>query len=218
MITPASPFVDALKAFDSHERGILLQWSTGADFRLSADLRGQLGETLEPLTVPATAFVAMDYTLDWMYAAVRRYLEPQTAGPGKPHIWPQAGQLAASIEDVDLLIAWQDDQPRLLLLEAKGFTGWDNSQLLRKVTRLGSIFGELEREAIDVHFILVGPRHSAGVKTDAWPAWLLKEDRYHFIKIDDPGDRFAVQRCTEAGIPTKAQPPEFWQVVKRRWT
>jgi len=32
----------------------------------------------------------------------------------------------------------------LILLEAKGFTGWSNTQLLKKAPRIGAIFGQAE--------------------------------------------------------------------------
>ncbi len=71
-------FVSALRAFDSHERGILLQWATGLDFELSAAMREEFGDLLG-LPVPWRAYVAMDYTLDWLYAAMRQYLKPRRA-------------------------------------------------------------------------------------------------------------------------------------------
>lgn len=207
-----SSFVDSLRAFDSHERGILLQWAMGADFALSSRLRTDLGRALR-LDVPDRAFVAMDYTLDWLYAATLQFTSPDAQ---MPLPWPADGMLRASIEDIDLVVAWQDERPRLVLLEAKGFTGWTNKQLLSKVTRLGAIFDERLRAAIDVHLVLVGPKYSHGVDTSSWPLWLLNEKRYHFLTIPSPGDRFAVQRCLADGSATK-NGWTHWQVVQRAW-
>lgn len=212
MIT-GNDFIGALRSFDSHERGILLQWATGADFALSVDLRQQLGGLLA-LDIPERAFVAMDYTLDWLYAAMRLFAGDELT---VPQPWPADDQLKASIEDVDLLIAWHGDQPRLLLLEAKGFTGWSNKQLLSKVKRIDTIFDAASRHGVDVHLVLVGPAHSTGVDTSTWPAWLHNEGRYHFLQIPDPGLRHAVRRCTSAGVATSAQPATHWQVVQRKW-
>lgn len=207
-----SSFVDGLRAFDSHERGILLQWATGTDFALSSQLRTDLGTALR-LEVPDRAFVAMDYTLDWLYAAAVRFTSPETQMPSP---WPAGGRLKASIEDIDLVVAWEDERPRLVLLEAKGFTGWTNKQLLSKVTRLGEIFDEQLRGVIDVHFVLVGPKYSHGVDTSGWPRWLLTERRYHFLTIPSPGDRFAVQRCLADGTATR-EGWTHWQVIQRGW-
>lgn len=209
-----SAFATALRSFDSHERGVLLQWATGSDFELSSQIRRELSVALAPVQVPPRAFVAMDYTLDWLFAATRQYLG--AAAAGQTHLWPEDGSLTATGEDVDLLVAWEDDQPRLVLLEAKGFTRWSNKQLLRKVTRLNSIFTESVRAQIDVHFVLTGPKASAGIHTDTWPAWLLKEGRYHFVALPDPGERYMVQRSTADGTPSKAA-STHWRAVRRHW-
>ena len=62
-----SNFVDVIKGFDSHERGILFQWAAGAPFCISAKLRESLEDKLR-FAIPSAPFVAMDYTLDWLYA------------------------------------------------------------------------------------------------------------------------------------------------------
>ncbi len=206
-------YIRALRAFDSHERGILLQWATGLDFQLSEALRGALGELLD-LQVPQRAYVAMDYTLDWLHAGLRTYREQ--AEVGTLHDWPGDGRLTATGEDVDLLVAWQDQQPRLVLIEAKGFTGWSNKQLLSKALRLGAIFDEQTRRQVDVRFVLVGPKHSTGIVTNGWPSWMTTEERYHFLAIPDPGARLAVQRCTSDGKPTRTG-YTHWRAATRKW-
>ncbi len=102
---------------------------------------------------------------------------------GTLHDWPGDGRLTATGEDVDLLVAWQDQQPRLVLIEAKGFTGWSNKQLLSKALRLGAIFDEQTRRQVDVRLVLVGPKHSTGIVTDGWPSWMTSEHRYHFLAM-----------------------------------
>src|SRR3954453_20215552 len=96
-----SPFIDALRAFDSHERGILLQWAT-SQFRLDRDLCASLGDLCRT-PVPDNAFVAMDYTLDWLYAALHFYRDPDVRS-GKVMPRPEKKQIRASQEDIDLLI------------------------------------------------------------------------------------------------------------------
>jgi hypothetical protein len=118
-------FVENLKLLDSHERPILLRWALGqSDLALAEGVRELIGEAVG-LTVPPDAFVAMDYTLDWLYAAIS--LTVTTDPPDALRAWPGASELMASPEDVDLLVAWEDDGGcHLVLLEAKGFTGWAN--------------------------------------------------------------------------------------------
>ncbi len=201
--------MEALSAFDSHERGILLQWAAGGSFAVSDDLRATLGAGLG-VKVPRQPYVAMDYTLDWLHAALTcfqdasAWVSPQRNGPSL---------VEGSQEDVDLLIAWEDTAPRLILLEAKGFTGWSNKQMTSKAKRLDAILPEPVRAAVDVHLVLAGPKPTVGLKTDFWPDWMHKEGRIHFLVMPSPGPRWSVRRGTEAGGN-----PNTWQAVPRTWT
>jgi len=117
---PPTDFVKVIQAFDSHERGILFQWSAGSPFVLSAELRQRLGDAVQ-VDVPGDAYVAMDYTLDWLHAAITCYLDPNAWDEPQPL---GDGTIAGSQEDVDLLVAWEEKGPHVVLIEAKGFTGW----------------------------------------------------------------------------------------------
>ncbi len=209
----ASRFVESLRSFDSHERGLLLQWAADRPFQLGAALGSAVSQAIGTQP-PKDAFVAMDYTLDWLYAAVHGALDDNRV---QPHPWPAHGELAASQEDVDLLIAWEDLRgPHLVLIEAKGFTGWSNAQMKRKTTRLGAIFTEELRDQVDVHLFLAGPAPAKGLNVDDWPDWTRPGAHTHFLSISDPGMRFAVQRCDEEGLPT-SRDWTHWSAVPRRW-
>jgi hypothetical protein len=209
-----SPLVQKIRAFDSHERGLLLAWAVGGPLRLSEEKRSLIGATIDR-RLPAEAFVAMDYTLDWLYAATQWYLHPEVAKPLQPTPWPDGDALTASPEDVDLLIAWEDHgRPHLILLEAKGFTGWRNAQMLHKARRLDVIFDGDLADRFDVHFLLVGPAASAGLDMTGWPEWMTPGRRVRFVEMPDPGSRFAVQRCNEVGHGTR-QNPTHWQATVR---
>jgi hypothetical protein len=128
--------LDHLSAFNRKERFMLVGWALGnPGFALSVDFRQSVGTLLE-LQLPADAFVAMDYHLDWLYASI--YLaytdfshEPQQL----------TDTLTATQEDVDLLVAYRSgDGYKVILLEAKGRTAWSNKQLLSNAKRLKSIF------------------------------------------------------------------------------
>jgi len=207
-------YVDALRSLDSHERGILLQWALGKDFQLAETIRSDLSSMIRR-DVPSDAFVAMDYTLDWLYAAIA--IASRQAPLDQPRPWPEGLALKASIEDIDLLVAWEDsDGNHTLLLEAKGFTGWTNKQMSSKAARLAAIFEGPVAEDFDVHFVLCGPSQSKGLETSAWPDWMRREDRVHFQAIPDPGDRWSVQRCDESGKP-KHEGFTHWRLVQRKW-
>lgn len=206
--------VENLRSFDSHERGLLVQWATGSRFMLGDDVRAAISDTVNR-EIPNTAFVAMDYTLDWLYAATRWTLDPTACGQPQPQ--PLHGELLASPEDVDMLVAWEDEEgPHLVMLEAKGFTGWSNAQMASKAKRLAAIFPGGVQDVLDVHFILLGPAPSKGLNTQGWPDWMNPGRRAHFLAIDDPGLRRAVQRCDEHGTPRRDG--THWRTVERSWT
>jgi hypothetical protein len=184
---------------------------------LGEDARDAIGAVIRR-KIPTDAFVAMDYTLDWLFAATRWTLD--TAACNQPQSWPDDRALTASQEDVDLVVAWDDREgPHMVLFEAKGFTGWSNKQMASKAKRLDAIFrGTLARH-FDVHFILVGPAPSKGLKTQSWPDWMKPGQRTHFLPINDPGPKLAVQRCDGKGIGMKKEkPPAHWRSIPRTWT
>lgn len=213
-------YIENLRSFDSHERPILLAWATGSPLTVSEAAREQIGAAIG-LTVPKDAFVAMDYLFDWLYAAIE--LTAHSIEREAIRDWPADDSLKANIEDVDLLVAWVDEAGRAhtVLLEAKGYTGWTNKQMLSKAKRLGSIFSADERlTEFDPHFVLVGPTESKGLEIDSWPDFMRKGGRVHFLPLADPGDRFAVQRCLEDGTPNKppsGQTSSHWKIIRRLW-
>jgi hypothetical protein len=84
----SSRFVESLRSFDSHERGLLLQWAADRPFRLGSALRSAVAQAIGTQP-PEDAFVAMDYTLDWLYAAVHGALDDNRV---QPHPWPSHGR------------------------------------------------------------------------------------------------------------------------------
>lgn len=213
-----SSYIDNLRLLDSHERPILIQWAQGGPLSLGDEMRRQLEQILGlPNPIPKDAFVAMDYTLDWLFAAIQL---TQGAARDSIHEWPvDPAALRASIEDIDLLVAWVDEtgHPHTILIEAKGYTGWSNKQMASKASRLDAIFPDHLEEDFDVHFVLAGPKESNGLVTDDWPKWMRRDGRTHFAVIPDPGDRMSVQRCDLKGKPTSAQPETRWRLVPRTW-
>jgi len=129
--------------------------------------------------------------------------------------------IAGSQEDVDLLLAWDDPVPRLVLIEAKGYTGWSNKQLASKARRLGAVFTDDVRARVDVHIMLAGPKPSAGLDTSSWPTWMKTETRVHFLKIPDPGLQWGVRRSdpeeTSNARGEQRKVWHSWRPVQRRW-
>lgn len=210
-------FVDVVRSFDSHERGILFQWAAGAPFAISTDLRMRLSASLG-IGVPPAPFVAMDYTLDWLYAAVTCFANPRAWVDPQPL---HESAIRGSQEDVDLLLAWDQATPHVVVVEAKGFTGWSNKQMESKALRFGAIFPEEVRAFVDAHFVLAGPKPSAGLSTKGWPQWMANEGRLHFLEIPDPGPRWSVRRAKPQPIVIDGESHTEWtewRPVQRKWT
>ena len=168
-----SEVIKHLKSFNRKERFILLHEVLGykrQTFRLGPGFREKLGERLR-LSVPRDSFVAMDYHLDWIQMAL--YLSDKTSP--KDDVIYNDGIVVGNQRDVDLLVAFADDKTtHLVLVEAKGDTGWTNSQLDKKAKRFSRIFeaGRPGVSAVEPHFVMMSPRESHGIKTAGWPGWM----------------------------------------------
>jgi hypothetical protein len=202
--------IDYLRSFNRKERFALVGLALGNPrFRLAAPFRGRIRDELGP-DVPEDAFVAMDYHLDWLYASL--HLHRHGGDPG-PHT--NADRLIrAQQEDVDLLVAFEDrGVGRIVLLEAKGATGWTNKQMSSKAKRLREIFGERGTNWPEVfpHFAIVSPRRPQRLVTAAWPAWMLPAGVIPWIKIEMGEGLSRPTRCTAEGLVSAAG--EYWKVV-----
>jgi hypothetical protein len=207
----------ALGAFNRKERFLLVGWALDrAEFTLGAEFRERLGEVCGT-TVPDDAFVAMDYHLDWLYAAL--LWADGKAKPGVPHARGREELLTASQEDVDLLVAFATDEGHhVVLCEAKGFSGWQNRQLQSKVRRLKAIFGDTggDFDGVEPHFVLVGPTQSARIATAAWPEWMWPKQRVGFLTLPNPGPRYKVTRCDAEGR-SRADRWTHWKIEQAHW-
>ena len=190
--------IDLLRSLNRKERFYLVGMALGKpSFSLSDDFRRQLREAFN-LEVPADAPVAMDYHLNWIQAAkifstneelmcVPHGLDPQVAG---------------NQEDVDLLVAFRHSSlVHLLLLEAKGATGWTDRPMRSKASRLRAIFGE-DGEAwpgVQPRFALVSPRPPQRLKSSDWPRWMRDAGVPLWIPLPMPRDLLRVTRCDDAG-------------------
>lgn len=195
-----SDLITHLRSFNRKERFILLQEALGADtFCLDGSFRKRLGEVVG-VPIPANAFVAMDYHLDWIQMAL--YL---AATPSPPSLIPNddANLFKANQEDVDLLVAFDDAvKTHLVLVEAKMETGWTNRQLCSKAERLRRIFGT-GRPGTGLakgHFVLASPNRPERLKTDDWPdSMTTQAGEPAWMPLPKPPNLCKVTRCTEDG-------------------
>ena len=192
-----SNLITHLRSFNRKERFILLREALGTDtFCLDDAFRERLGDLLG-VTVPADAFVAMDYHLDWLQMAL---FLAATSSP--PSSIPNDDLFKANQEDVDLLVAFDDAATtHLVLLEAKMETGWTNSQLRSKAERLRLIFGTGRPGAglATPHYVLASPKRPGLLDVDEWPGWMKRDREPVWMPLPKPPGLRKVTRCTKDG-------------------
>jgi hypothetical protein len=192
-----------LERFNRKERYFLVKLALGG-FNLGEEFRAALSTTLEE-PIPSDAFVAMDYHLEWIYAALWR---ATTGSPARAYA--NTGVVVGNQEDVDLLIAWADG-PRfhLGMIEAKLDTPWSRTQIRSKANRLARIFeipGALD--VVKPHFVFLSPKPPTFQSEPGWATWI---DVGRHVALQLPHDRLAVSRSDEFGRPLRSG--TYWTIV-----
>lgn len=188
-----SDLIELLKHFNKRERYFLISYALGG-FNLADQFRRALEVELN-LSIPAEAFVAMDYDLEWIAASLlaSRHSDGTTnfdrVYEGVPSTYP----------DVDLLVAFKSGEAyQLIMVEAKGYTGWLNDQMRVKSEYLATVFGEKgdNHSGVVPHFCLVAPNEpSERLTTGEWPGWMTRENgRPHWFEMPIPQERLVVTR------------------------
>ncbi len=214
-----SALAELLKRFNRKERYWLLADALGEKFStLDPNYRQRLGKLLD-LQIPDDAWWAIDYHFNWLYAALwcaKHDLEP----PGDSPLAENNGSppaIADNLEDIDLLIAFGQT---LILVEAKGVTGWTNGQMTSKARRLSSLTDVIGD--VDIRLVLTSPRYSTGLEKGDWiqivPDKMMppKEGRpYHHMTMKSLAGRqdlLRVERFKSAGMP--AETGNHWRIVR----
>ena len=204
-------FIELLEKFNRKERFFLIGWSLGNPrFRASKTFLKSIS-SLIGIEIPSNAFVAMDYHLDWLYASV--FLASGKASA--KNVYSNRQKLVTGTqEDVDLLIAFRRGRTNhVVMLEAKGATGWTNKQVRSKGARLSSIFGRNGKRwsSFKPHFVLTSPKEPKRLDLSVWPAWMKRSDGRSFW-IEMPMRRRLVKttRCERDGHPDEKG--TFWTV------
>ena len=206
-----SKVIEILRSLDRKERFAVLREALEFDRiapELGKNFRTRLSASID-VPVPAHAFVAMDYHLDWIQMALH-LAENSTPRPGEAFRNPGFSDINKDQEDIDLLVAFAtgDENPpatHLVLIEAKAYLPWTNKQLKSKTGRLREIFGEdaTQHGVVEPHFVLMTGRRSDNIQTLEWPGWTKDAQGNPFwLEYDLPGRR-KVTRCTEGGKPDK---------------
>ncbi len=174
-----------LARFNRKERYWLLRAALGDKSKVLDDnFLHQLGQATG-LSIPASAWWAMDYHLDWLVGALHllRQSEQVTVTAQPPVEKPPDNVdklVCGTHEDIDLIVAFENT---LLLVEAKGDTAWSNYQIRSKHRRLSVIleqFKDMGRyPAITFKLVLTSPSRPQKLKPgdeSPWPEWMLGQD------------------------------------------
>jgi hypothetical protein len=198
--------INILKSFNRKERFYLIGKALGnKDFILSDEFRLEVGEKLN-LTIPPNAFCAMDYHIDWIYASLKMYQSNKS-------MFPKDDNIKATQEDVDLIIAFNEDNiTHIILIEAKGDTPWDNNQLGRKSIRLEKIFGYVgdKWNGVVPHFLITSPVQSKKLKISNLPKWMLKNGKPIWLPLEMPANLVKVTRCD--GDKQPSVNGDYWKI------
>jgi hypothetical protein len=175
--------IETSRSFNRKERFYLVGKALGNEnFQLSKAFRDQLGSAIG-VSVPSSAFCAMDYHLDWLYAAL--YL--QSHDSQSTIVEDSSGNITGNQQICVFLVSFERNTiTHLVLLEAKGATSWSNEQMRCKTERLRGIFVEDGNRFQDVkpHFLLTSPRRPKNLKEELWPLWMRRGDDTNWFELD----------------------------------
>jgi hypothetical protein len=208
--------IDHLRTFNVKERFHLIRRALGiGEFKLGSAFRRQLGGELR-LTVPEHHFAAIDYHLNWIYAALFLSSNQGAVEPYQNPITPDGSYIVQrNIQDIDLLVVFKGSKNyHLILIEAKGVTNWIDYELALKAKRLKGIFGDNGRTFTGVrpHFVLTSPGRPIGVSSNQWPKWMKGRGKpFNYVPLPIEGDLRKVTRTDSHGKPRDVD--EAWRAL-----
>ena len=175
----------------------------------------QLGEDFKQafyektkISIPKNAFVAIDYHLTWLYAALTIDVENDTS---EQEI--DFELITRTQEDMDALIAFKKDGTTyIILIEAKLYCSWGSRQLLSKLKRLDKIFDTC-KYPIQPILILMSPKESKALlknisdELSSISRW-LQQDQLHWLSLtaNEPIKK----------VSTIKQDSTKWKIVNRQ--
>lgn len=207
--------IENLKIFNSKERFYLVGQILGnpeftPDPVFLMELFGKL-----KLQVSRIKFSAMDYHLDWLYASLALSMQKDMNGTFTNS--EDDKKIYAQQEDLDFMLVFENEEGcHIVLIEAKGVTGWSNTQMESKAKRLEEIFGKdgKDWEGVTPHFIMISPQPTTKkLKETAWPAWMKSDGKIIWMKLEIPKGLKRVARCDEKGDEDKNG--KRWKVFPR---
>ena len=209
-----STLIECLRSFNSKERFFLVGEMLGKPkFQPSPEFLKKLYDALNLAILQPPVFCAMDYHLDWIYASLKLAGDRQDG----PVYLNSEGKIKAQQEDVDFLIAGDaDDLCHMILIEAKGVTGWSNRQMTSKAKRLCGIFGDdaNERSGVRPHFVIMSQCERGKLDQSGWPKWMTAGiGKVSWVRLPVPEKLKRVARCD--GNATEDRNGRYWKVEDR---
>ena len=199
-----------LKQLNRKERYFLIGLALGnPTFKLDESFRAKLNKGFH-VNIPENAFVAMDYHLNWIYAAA----ELAFGKAVHDQIYNNDNSVIdGTQEDVDLLVAYEDTSSvtQLIMLEAKGVTSYSNEQFKHKIDRFEKMFGDNgdKFKQVKPWFGLVSPRKSRNLCVDCCPSWLKVDGEIPWFQMEIP-ERLVLFGCDEHGKSNSER--KYWTV------
>jgi hypothetical protein len=194
--------IDILKSLNRKERFFLIADALGnQDFQLGDEFLTKLEQTVG-CKIPQDAWVAMDYHLDWLSAALHVCAEGRD--PAIP--WKNEDVVKGNQEDMDLIVGFENSKnTTLILIEAKMATAWSNAQMNSKAERLGAMFGDQINKQVGVTpiFVLTSPNKPGNLCSKDWPGWMALGDKWHWMPMKVAEGRKRLFRCDSKGKSSK---------------
>ena len=206
--------IEYLRSFNAKERYFLLgRILANPELKPALPFLHEMSRVLG-IEIPQAVFSAMDYHLDWLFVSLNLAAEAPVDAVHRNDELIVKGQQ----EDVDFLIAFESEGIwHVILVEAKGVTGWADKQMRSKAHRLKAIFGEDGKRWPKVvpHFVLISPHLPETLDYSSWPGWMAPSGRLPWMQLRIPQGLKAVARCNPDG--KKDKNGTFWKVVVRRF-
>jgi hypothetical protein len=228
--------IELLDRFNRKERYFLVGLALGnPGFRPHAQflqrLANEVGVTFPHDPDDTRCF--MDYHLDWLYASLvladpDSVMKPHHDTPKFPTLEPDVfSNVNTNQEDVDLLLAFENGATtHVVMVEAKGETGWSSSQILSKARRLKHIFGDEAqghlglgmKSSVEPHFAVASRDRPTGLEkklneqADGIPDWMWRDGKLPWIELTIPNDRLRLEQC-DGQEPSNAKKSDlYWRV------
>lgn len=218
--------INILESFNRKERFFLVAQALGnPKFELSTGFREKLGKevglTEQGIEIPADAFAAMDYHLNWVHASLvlAHYGEEGSQGEitlsdeRGISLLHKEGAIKSNQQDVDLLVAFRFGKNyHLIFVEVKGYdtdglADFDSgNQLGVKAGRLNTILNPDNTSYSDVtpYFCLMSGKERTNAEWGKWLKLTLPKERL-VVKYDASVRKVRKGAKSEQIIPPKGK-------------